>query len=86
MLSLRKDILVTLTTKLFHIYKSLSIQNGFTLTTYPQNSVSNLPGLGSPSRSRWELGVFGSLEPEPLEKKIISRSRLENQEPEPLKN
>ena len=34
-----------------------------------------------------EPGVFGSLEPEPLEKKTRSRSRLEkkSQEPEPVK-
>ena len=36
------------------------------------------PGLGSRSRCRSEPGVFGSLEPEPLEKNR-SRSRLEKQ-------
>ena len=34
-----------------------------------------IAGLGSLSRS--EPGVFGSLEPEPIEKKTRSRSRLE---------
>ena len=34
-------------------------------------------GLGSQSRSRSEPGVFGSLEPEPIEKKTRSWSRLE---------
>ena len=38
---------------------------------------SLISGLGSRSRSRSEPGVFGSLEPEPLEKKTRSRSRLE---------
>ena len=34
-----------------------------------------------------EPGVFGSFEPEPLEKKTRSRSRLEkSREPEPLQN
>ena len=34
-------------------------------------------GLGSRSGSQSEPGVFGSFEPEPLEKKNRSRSRLE---------
>ena len=37
--------------------------------------LTSQPGLGSQSRS--ELGVFGSLEPEPLEEKNRSRSCLE---------
>ena len=43
------------------------------------------PGLGS--RSRLELGVFGSLEPEPLEKKTgagAGAAWKKSQEPEQL--
>ena len=45
-------------------------------------------GLGSRSQSRSEPGVFGSLEPEPLEKKTGAGARdalKKSHEPEPLK-
>ena len=52
-----------------------------------REGVQHVPEAGLGSRSRSEPGVFGSLEPEPLEKKPRAGAAWEkNQEPEPEKN
>ena len=76
----------------FHEKKSvlLRVRARLVVLHYPTQHTNSVPviigfklaGLGS----RSEPGVFGSLEPEPLEKKGAGAAWKKSQEPEPVKN